>query len=368
MSSFMAFLLYIYIQSFFIPLESNTIACNSDNACQSQTYHCTEGEHCDIECKGANACDQATFHCAPGAFDCTILCSGSTNIASSAGCQSIVINATSTNGGNLIVDGSNKYNIMRDLTVYCPSNGRCIISCNDDYACYGGIILAQPNTRSLSIECGDYQQSCRSLYVRCPDRFQSVDYNCILNASTSQSSSYAVLTSLDLFSENNKVLVHCRYSSSYTQCYSSASKPVLHCGTEWTQQCDLHLATNYDGWQCVDAGNACNEYVTVNATYSPTVHPTTIAPTSVGTSKITCNSDSACRNQVHHCMAGLNCYIECKGANACDGATFHCPPGALTCTVFCSGSNNMASSGGCQSIVINANSTNGGNLIVDGSN
>eukprot|EP01083_Nonionella_stella_P150493 479521_1 len=197
MSSFMAFLLYIYIQSFFIPLESNTIACNSDNACQSQTYHCTEGEHCDIECKGANACDQATFHCAPGAFDCTILCSGSTNIASSAGCQSIVINATSTNGGNLIVDGSNKYNIMRDLTVYCPSNGRCIISCNDDYACYGGIILAQPNTRSLSIECGDYQQSCRSLYVRCPDRFQSVDYNCILNASSISSNS-GIISSIDL--------------------------------------------------------------------------------------------------------------------------------------------------------------------------
>eukprot|EP01083_Nonionella_stella_P164981 547736_1 len=69
-----------------------------------------------------------------------------------------------------------------------------------------------------------------------------------------------------------------------------------------------------------------------------------MAPTSVGTAVITCNSDSSCKNQVHHCTEGLNCYIECKGANACDYATFHCPPGALSCTVFCSGSDNMASS------------------------
>eukprot|EP01083_Nonionella_stella_P176011 614689_1 len=189
MSSFMALLLCIYIQSLFIPLESNTIACNSDNACQSQTYHCTEGEHCYIECKGANACDSATFNCPSGAFNCTTLCSGSTNIASSGGCRYITINATRTNGGDLIVDGSNKEEIMRYLTVYCPSNGRCLVSCHDDYGCSGGIVLAQPNTRLLSITCGDFYASCNSLYVRCPDRFQNVDYNCILNASSISSNS-----------------------------------------------------------------------------------------------------------------------------------------------------------------------------------
>eukprot|EP01083_Nonionella_stella_P150487 479512_1 len=103
MSSFMALLLYIYTQSLFIPLESNTISCNSDNACQSQTYHCTESENCYIECKGANACDSATFYCTPGAFNCTVFCSGSTNLASSGGCRSMIINATGTNGGNLML-------------------------------------------------------------------------------------------------------------------------------------------------------------------------------------------------------------------------------------------------------------------------
>eukprot|EP01083_Nonionella_stella_P164988 547747_1 len=165
---------------------------------------------------------------------------------------------------------------MRDLTVYCPSNGRCIISCNDDYACYGGIILAQPNTRSLSIECGDYQQSCRSLYVRCPDRFQNVDYNCILNASSISSNS-GIISSIDLFSENNKVLIHCTYSSSPSKCYSSSSPPVFHCGDGWSQQCDLNLVTNYDDWRCVDIGSACNQYV-LPPTGAPTDAPSKATP------------------------------------------------------------------------------------------
>eukprot|EP01083_Nonionella_stella_P102859 293094_1 len=122
MSSFMAVLLYIYVNSLFIPLESSTITCNSDNACQSQTYHCTESENCYIECKGANACNSATFNCPSGVFNCTIFCSGSTNLASSGGCDRIVINANSTNSGDLIVEGSNKAYIMYALTVYCPSN------------------------------------------------------------------------------------------------------------------------------------------------------------------------------------------------------------------------------------------------------
>eukprot|EP01083_Nonionella_stella_P199257 730794_1 len=163
------------------------ITCNSDNSCDSQTHHCTEGFNCYIECKGANACDYATFNCPSGAFNCSVFCSGSDNMASSGGCQYITISATNTNGGDLIVEGSNKPSIMYSLTVNCPSNGRCVILCNDDYACYDGIILAQPNTRSLSIECGDYSSSCRTLYVRCPDRFQGVDYNCILNASSTSS-------------------------------------------------------------------------------------------------------------------------------------------------------------------------------------
>eukprot|EP01083_Nonionella_stella_P068133 180695_1 len=257
---------------------------------------------------------------------------------------------------------------MYALTVYCPSNGRCVISCNDDSACDSGTILAQPNTRSLSIECGDYTQSCSSLYVRCPDRYQSVDYNCILNVTTTSGSP---ISYVDLFSENNKVLIHCTYSSSPSKCYSSSSPPVLHCGTEWIESCDLNLVTNYNGWQCIDTGNVCNQYVTMTSspwTHTPTVHPITLRPTSVGTAKITCNSDGSCRNQVHHCTEGLNCYIECKGANACDSATFYCTPGAFNCTVFCSGSTNLASSGGCRSMIINATGTNGGNLIVDGIN
>eukprot|EP01083_Nonionella_stella_P318476 1164303_1 len=66
-------------------VHTSTIACNSENACKSQTMYCTEGEHCYIECTGSDACNYATFHCPSGAFNCDVLCSGSNNLASSYG-------------------------------------------------------------------------------------------------------------------------------------------------------------------------------------------------------------------------------------------------------------------------------------------
>ena len=72
-------------------VTGNTIACNTANACKSMTIYCNPNENCDIQCKGANACDYAYFYCPTGNFNCSVLCSGSTNIATSGGCSGITI-------------------------------------------------------------------------------------------------------------------------------------------------------------------------------------------------------------------------------------------------------------------------------------
>eukprot|EP01083_Nonionella_stella_P303499 1050847_1 len=153
-------LLHLYFHFLFSTTKTDTISCNSDSACKSQTKYCTEGEHCYIECKGSSACNSATFHCPSGAFNCEVLCSGSTNLASSGGCISITIDGSASNGGNLIINGLNKPSIMYGLVVYCPSNGDCIISCHDSHGCRDGTIWAQPNTRLLSMECADDYYTC----------------------------------------------------------------------------------------------------------------------------------------------------------------------------------------------------------------
>eukprot|EP01083_Nonionella_stella_P204392 745116_1 len=183
-------LMHLYFHFLFSAIKTNTISCNSDSACKSQTMYCTEGEHCYIECKGSDACNYATFHCPSGAFNCDVLCSGSTNLASSYGCLDMTIDGNATNGGNMTIYGINKPHIMSSLTAYCPSNGdciischdtsacanlnvhcpsdaNCIISCHDTNACVGGDFFAHPNARLLSIQCGAHS-ACDSLYIRCP--------------------------------------------------------------------------------------------------------------------------------------------------------------------------------------------------------
>eukprot|EP01083_Nonionella_stella_P303498 1050846_1 len=56
-------LLHLYFHFLFSTTKTDTISCNSDSACKSQTKYCTEGEHCYIECKGSSACNSATFLC-----------------------------------------------------------------------------------------------------------------------------------------------------------------------------------------------------------------------------------------------------------------------------------------------------------------
>eukprot|EP01083_Nonionella_stella_P318474 1164296_1 len=183
-------------------------------------------------------------------------------------CLDMTIDGNATNGGNMTIYGINKHMIMRGLTAYCPSNGDCIISCHDTYACaylnvhcpsganciischdtnacYGGDFFAHPNARLLSIQCGAHYAACDSLYIRCPDRHPNVDYNCILNASGS-------FSNVDIYSINNKVLLQ-----------GSSSSTTLHCGYEWYDECDL--GTVNGEWQCEDISSVCNQLVTITS-------------------------------------------------------------------------------------------------------
>eukprot|EP01083_Nonionella_stella_P164274 543141_1 len=104
----------------------------------------------------------------------------------------------------------------------------------------------------------------RGLYIRCPDRYPNIAYNCILNAS-------GTFNNVDIFSEKNKVLI--QGMNSYTS--------TLHCGYEWFERCDLRLVNGE--WQCQDTSSVCNQFVTItsstNWTFSPSSRPTT-APSS----------------------------------------------------------------------------------------
>eukprot|EP01083_Nonionella_stella_P173147 596366_1 len=266
-----------------------------------------------------------------------------------------------------------------NLNVYCPSDANCIIWCHDSNACDGGDFFAHPNARLLSIQCGAHS-ACDSLYIRCPDRHPNVDYNCILNVSTSDT-----FYNVDIYSTNNKVFLQ-----------GSSSSTTLHCGYEWYDECDL--GTVNGEWQCEDTSSVCNQFVTItssNWTLSPSGSPTTASgsfsnvdiysinnkvllqgssssttaiPTSVHTSTIACNSENACKSQTMYCTEGEHCYIECTGSDACNYATFHCPVGAFNCDVLCSGSTNLAVQYGCRYMTIYGNATNGGNMTIYGIN
>eukprot|EP01084_Bolivina_argentea_P207148 353494_1 len=114
----------------FISVDCYTISCSSSSPCPS-TLNCPINEDCNVVCTGLG-CSFITINCPISSNLCNIECEDSLSQA----CDGIIIDASNSISGSLIVSAGGHSDIISNGLIKCAPNGICHITCYHQHACY----------------------------------------------------------------------------------------------------------------------------------------------------------------------------------------------------------------------------------------
>lgn len=235
---------------------SYSIECTPSNPCSSP-INCIPNENCTVTCSSNNACRDAIINCTDDTV-CNIICSKST------ACRgiSIIGNSALSLYASMEVSDTASASFTRDSSIICPTNGSCIINCEEYDSC-NGLILNGSVARYLSMSSMDYQP----MTIYCPTIYPS-DYNVI---------------NCQLFGDKDNAWNEFNIYNIYgmvglnMSCLLSIGNPcmtdysaTLHCNDGYTDSC---MITNVD-YSCNGSNTNVCERWTFTPTNDPTVYPT----------------------------------------------------------------------------------------------
>ena len=185
-------------------------------------------------------------------------------------CMNAKINADSSNDTNitLIANGENAF-YSGDL-IGSKGNSVIMIECNDNYACKQSLIRSDLSSKLTII--GNGTEILKSAKIYCPNNYHYKDITCHIIVS-----GMGVIDSIDIYVAES---FHDLYLNIDTiQVFQDNDDPILHCMTDYDQQCVLKQIT-HNSWKCNDISSICQDYrypteaPTNMTTETPTIIPT----------------------------------------------------------------------------------------------
>eukprot|EP01084_Bolivina_argentea_P235497 396259_1 len=247
---------------------SDTITCSTDSPCASSNIVCNQNEHCYIDCLDDHACRWANITCPLGPFDCLLRCDGG------ASCQFVTINATNTDGGNLIAEAVGGNNHFYKATVYCPNNGHCNVSVAITGSFNGGKHMKVYGQKStlVYIYGGSGTAVLAGTEIHCPTT-NMPRISCIISL---RDSGYGqLMNNMGIYAVESFSDVKIICNAQVNSCYTDTVEPILYCTSNFGTSCRIQRLSSFSDWECIDgAETLCNDY-TLDPTQSPSL-PTSL--------------------------------------------------------------------------------------------